>query len=248
MTKEYLLWDDGRRNFYEGGQKVSHWPRQKYEYAGVMLSMKAVGSLIPIEADKALFNIYYEEGPLGSPIKCVRGNIDASAAMGFHAARAFSTSYFCTPTTKTLEAARELKKDLLNLKEDEEAAQNGVKKYDDGKAPMSQGVVHRFPLALQQIALVSQYGKDKYGTFDGWEKLPDALNRYTDAGARHDSLRASEGEYDVGDSGLPHRAQKAWNALAELELALREGVIEMTNGNEIENGKPVLNSNGRSND
>ena len=125
---------------------------------------------------------------------------------------------------------------------------NGVKKYDHGKSPLAVGCIRRFPLALQQIALVSEYGMHKYGTYDGWEKLPDALNRYTDAGARHDSLVASEGEYDINDSGLPHRAQKAWNALAELELAIREGVIQITVGNEIVDGKPVINSNGRTNE
>ena len=125
---------------------------------------------------------------------------------------------------------------------------NGVKKYDTGKSPLSVGCIRRFPLALQQIALVSEYGMRKYGTYDGWETLPNALERYTDAGARHDSLVASEGEYDINDSGLPHRSQKAWNALAELELALREDIIELTPGNEIKDGAPVIGSNGKTNE
>ena len=128
-----------------------------------------------------------------------------------------------------------------------ESIDNSTKKFDARKAPMGRGVVHRFPRALQQIALVSEYGAQKYGTYDGWEKVEDGFNRYTDAHGRHDNLRPIEGEYDVSDSGLPHLAQRAWNALATLELALRDGTIEMTRGNNIVNGNPVLGSNGRTN-
>lgn len=124
---------------------------------------------------------------------------------------------------------------------------NGVKKHDGGKAPLMRGCIQRFPLALEQIARVSEYGQRKYGTYDGWEKLPDARARYQDAGGRHTVLEASEGVYDINDSGLPHAAQAAWNALATLELALRNGDIEMTDGNLIVDGKPVLGSNGRVN-
>lgn len=123
---------------------------------------------------------------------------------------------------------------------------NAAKKFDTGKAPMAQGVIHRFPRALQQIALVSEYGARKYGAYDGWEKVPDGFNRYNNAHARHDNLRPVEGEYDVSDSGLPHLAQRAWNALATLEMALRDRMIEMTRGNDLVDGKPVLGSNGRS--
>ncbi len=127
------------------------------------------------------------------------------------------------------------------------APDDGVKKFDGGKAPIMQGCIGRFPLAIEQIARVSEYGQRKYGTYDGWEKLPDAANRYSDAMGRHIVLRRSEGEYDEKDSGLPHLAQVAWNVLATLELALREGVIQMSDGNQIEDGKPILHSNGRSN-
>ena len=130
---------------------------------------------------------------------------------------------------------------------DAAAVKDGAVKFDGGKAPVMQGCIERFPLAIEQIALVSEYGFRKYGTYDGWEKLDDAFNRYNDAGGRHTVLRASEGEYDVNDSGLPHLAQRAWNALSTLELALREGIIEMSPGNVIEGGKPVIGSNGRSN-
>lgn len=120
----------------------------------------------------------------------------------------------------------------------------GAKKYDVGKAPVMQGVMERFPRALQQIALVAEYGRRKYGTFDGWEHLPDAFERYNNALGRHTLLRKTEGEYDVHDSGLPHLAQRAWNALATLELALRDGIIDLVPGNEIGEDGPVLGSNG----
>lgn len=125
-------------------------------------------------------------------------------------------------------------------------SQPGVK-HDAGKAPMMRGLLKRFPRALMQIALVSDYGQRKYGTFDGWEAVADAFARYDDAHGRHDALRFIEGEYDESDSGLPHIAQRAWNALATLELALRDERIALTSGNDIKDGKPVLGSNGRSN-
>ena len=129
-----------------------------------------------------------------------------------------------------------------------EKAATGAVKFDTGKAPILQGCVQRFPLAIEQVSRISAYGKAKYGTFDGWEKLEDAVGRYSDALGRHLLLAKSEGPYDVGDSGLPHMGQVAWNALAVLELLLCEGVVEMTSGNDIgEDGKPVLGSNGRSN-
>lgn len=120
-------------------------------------------------------------------------------------------------------------------------------KFDGGKAPMVRGLLGRFPRALMQIALVSEYGQRKYGTFNGWESVDDAFPRYDDAHGRHDTLRFIEGPYDANDSGLPHLAQRAWNALATLEIALRNEMVLLTRGNEIENGKPVLGSNGRVN-
>lgn len=116
----------------------------------------------------------------------------------------------------------------------------GAVKFDGGKAPIYQGFLNRFPRAIQGIAMVSEYGFRKYGTYDGWEKVPDGLNRYTDAKARHENLQSIEGPYDVRDSGLPHALQEAWNAMARAELLLQAGTIVVTRGNEIKDGKPVL--------
>jgi hypothetical protein len=113
-------------------------------------------------------------------------------------------------------------------------------KFDGGKAPVYQGFLNRFPRAILSVAFVSEYGFRKYGSYDGWEKVPDGLNRYTDAKNRHALLQSIEGAYDEGDSGLAHAAQEAWGAMARLEMLLREKKIEMRRGNEIKDGKPVL--------
>jgi hypothetical protein len=113
-------------------------------------------------------------------------------------------------------------------------------KFDGGKAPIYQGFLNRFPRAIVGIAMVSEYGQRKYGTYDGWEKVPDGLNRYTDAKARHMLNQTIEGPYDDGDSGLAHALQEAWGAMARAEMLLQAKAIEIRRGNEIVNGKPVL--------
>lgn len=113
-------------------------------------------------------------------------------------------------------------------------------KFDGGKAPIYQGFLNRFPRAIVGIAMVSEYGQRKYGTYDGWEKVPDGLNRYTDAKARHMLNQTIEGPYDDMDSGLAHALQEAWGAMARAEMLLQAKAIEIRRGNEIVNGKPVL--------
>ena len=51
-------------------------------------------------------------------------------------------------------------------------------------------------------------------------EVPDAPKRYDDAKGRH-MLQGYIEERDP-DTGLDHLAQEAWNALALLELKLRE--------------------------
>lgn len=93
-------------------------------------------------------------------------------------------------------------------------------KLDSGKAPIMSGVMHYFPRALEQVALVSDYGAKKY-TWNGWETVPDGVRRYGDALARHVAWEVIDGPTDP-KTGLMHAAQVAWNALARLELLLRE--------------------------
>jgi hypothetical protein len=122
----------------------------------------------------------------------------------------------------------------------QEPVPGGAVKFDGGKAPIYQGFLARFPRAIKAVANVSAYGFAKYGTFDGWEKVPNAIKRYTDAKARHATLQEIEGPYDIHDSGLAHAAQEAWGAFARLELLLQQGLVKDMTGNIIKDGKPVL--------
>lgn len=93
-------------------------------------------------------------------------------------------------------------------------------KLDDGKAPVYRGVIAYFPRAIKEVAKVSAFGASKY-TWNGWETVPDGISRYSDANGRHIADEAIEGPYTL-DSKLLHKAHAAWNALAALELTLRE--------------------------
>lgn len=92
-------------------------------------------------------------------------------------------------------------------------------KLDAGKPRVSL-VLNGFPNALLAVSEVATYGANKY-TDNGWVSVPNGKQRYADAGYRHNLLAATGEERDV-ESGLLHKAHAAWNALAELELMLRE--------------------------
>jgi hypothetical protein len=95
-------------------------------------------------------------------------------------------------------------------------------KVDAGKVPLYRGLFDYFPLALAAIAEVSQVGAEKY-SWKGWQDVPDGRARYSDAMLRHLAAE-SFGLLDdgPGGTGKRHDAQVAWNALARLELALRD--------------------------
>jgi hypothetical protein len=116
----------------------------------------------------------------------------------------------------------------------------GATKFDAGKAPVHNGFVRYFAKAMIGVAMVSDYGFRKYGTWGGWRSVPDGVSRYTDAKTRHQVAQEIEGAYDITDSGLPHCFQEAWNALARCEKLLDEGAVQIMRGNDIENGKPIL--------
>lgn len=96
-------------------------------------------------------------------------------------------------------------------------------KLDSGKAPIFQGVLDYFPRAISAVAEVSAFGAEKYA-WKGWESVPNGFIRYSDAMSRH-IVKEAFGEIDDGENGTGclHAAQVAWNALARLELKLREG-------------------------
>lgn len=93
-------------------------------------------------------------------------------------------------------------------------------KLDAGKSPVFRGLIDYFPRACIAVAGVSDVGARKYA-WKGWETVDDGVNRYSDALGRHMMYESMEGPFDK-DTGLLHKAHAAWNALAALELYLRE--------------------------
>ncbi len=81
------------------------------------------------------------------------------------------------------------------------------KKFDQDKA--------RFdlidPKFEEEIAQVLEFGARKYAP-NSWQEVPDAFNRYTAAMRRH-LCAIQKGELIDADSGLPHHAHMACNAM-----------------------------------
>jgi hypothetical protein len=90
-------------------------------------------------------------------------------------------------------------------------------KHDAGK-PMA-ATIGDFGLALTAVAEVGTFGAAKYGR-KNWLSVENANERYSDALWRH-LLKISTEGLDP-ESQLKHKAHAAWNALADLELELRE--------------------------
>jgi hypothetical protein len=90
-------------------------------------------------------------------------------------------------------------------------------KLDNGKARPGL-VFNSMHNALLAVAQVGTFGAVKY-TDDGWLHVLNGISRYSDACDRHRLYKAEE-LFDK-DSGLLHQAHLAWNALAELELTIR---------------------------
>ena len=90
-------------------------------------------------------------------------------------------------------------------------------KLDDGKPDAS--LLLMFGKALEAVAQVGTLGAKKY-TRGGWQSVARGIERYTAALLRH--LFKEHYEDNDPDLGLLHAAQVAWNALARLELILRE--------------------------
>lgn len=90
-------------------------------------------------------------------------------------------------------------------------------KHDAGKCRAGL-LVKDFPRALTAVAQVATFGAQKYAAHS-WKTVPGAEERYHDALHRHILAQAS-GESNDPESGLPHAAHIAWNALALMELEL----------------------------
>lgn len=92
-------------------------------------------------------------------------------------------------------------------------------KLDAGKNRLGL-VLGSFSNALWAVGEVGTYGATKYCDH-GWEQVPDGVSRYTDALMRH-MLKELGGEMCDQDTEMLHAAHTAWNALARLELMVRE--------------------------
>lgn len=91
-------------------------------------------------------------------------------------------------------------------------------KFDDDK-PEPRLVLGTMARAILAVSQVATFGAKKYSA-DNWLKVENGMSRYIDAKDRH-RLEGAINECDA-DSGLLHAAHEAWNALAVLELKLRE--------------------------
>jgi hypothetical protein len=90
-------------------------------------------------------------------------------------------------------------------------------------------VLQDFANALKEVSKVSTFGAQKYAAHS-WLNVPDAKERYLDAGARH-YLEFLAGREKDGETGFLHLAHFAWNVLAVLELELRDEDIENQKAN-----------------
>ena len=107
-----------------------------------------------------------------------------------------------------------------------------MEKDPSGKSPHEAGakldagkrrdglVLLGFSRALAAVSAVGTYGANKY-TDNGWMSVPNGVNRYTDAMLRH-ILSEASGELKDKDTDLLHAAHAAWNALARLDLMIRD--------------------------
>ena len=98
--------------------------------------------------------------------------------------------------------------------------QSGAK-LDSGKVRLGL-VLLAFGRSLEAVGQVGTYGANKYSDL-GWVEVPSGIARYTDALLRH-LLAEGRGEVSDPQTELLHAAHVAWNALARLDLMLRQAV------------------------
>jgi hypothetical protein len=95
---------------------------------------------------------------------------------------------------------------------------NGIK-HDNEKLPYFIVLCNQFPDAINAVIQRSYMGHLKYEEFDkdwkNWERVENGYETYSNALLRH---LFKEGE----DSDLEHDIAVAWNALARLQIRLKE--------------------------
>ncbi len=90
-------------------------------------------------------------------------------------------------------------------------------KLDKGKPRAD--LLQDFGLALLEVAKVCGYGAGEYSV-GGWQLVENGIERYSSELIRH--WLSEKKEKNDKESGLKHAAHLAWNALARLELMIRE--------------------------
>ena len=99
--------------------------------------------------------------------------------------------------------------------------QQGIK-FDRGKDRWD-----LLPLGLvQQVVRVFTFGAEKY-TENSWQKLSNGYDRYKAALFRH-IVAHEQGQLNDPESGLPHLAHAAWNALVLLHFGCELGESRST--------------------
>ncbi len=103
-------------------------------------------------------------------------------------------------------------------------------KLDAGKI-IADDILRMFARALWAVCEVGTFGANKY-TLGGWQHVPEGVRRYSNAQMRH-RLKEWMGEEKDSDSELAHAKHEAWNALARLELMLRQREEDLDHGNHL---------------
>lgn len=107
--------------------------------------------------------------------------------------------------------------EIVTVENDPKEQIDGIK-HDLGK--IKAACLRDFALAFKEVAKVASFGAKKYKRSD-WLHVDNAIERYSDAQDRH-SLELWAGNEIDHESGCLHEAQVIWNALAVLELKLRD--------------------------
>lgn len=123
-------------------------------------------------------------------------------------------------TRQKIPSALEMQESLIKLSQFRKELNVPGAKDDSDKVDTTL-ITHDMPRALLEIAKVGMFGMSKGYPRGGWIEVSDGVRRYTAAQLRHD-LKPSMGEELDPESHLPHLAHAAWNAMAKLELYLRE--------------------------
>lgn len=91
-------------------------------------------------------------------------------------------------------------------------------KYDSGKAKIGEMLVS-FKKSLLEVCKVYEFGFNKYGK-DNFKNVENGYTRYTNAMIRH--LLKEDSEIYDEETELLHASHCAWNALARLEMLLKQ--------------------------